>query len=47
MNGKVYYNQYGDSDGCRAEDLLDKSIDKLKMEDKLVVMVDRGGCTFA
>lgn len=47
MNGKVLYNKDGNSDGCTTEGLLDSSLaDKYKNEDKLVIMVDRGSCTF-
>lgn len=43
----MFYNEFGNPDGCKSEDLIDKNIDKYHMEDKLIIMVERGGCTFS
>ena len=47
MNGKVYYSQSGNKDACSIHHLLTENIEKIHLHDNIIMMVDRGGCTFA
>ena len=47
MNGKVYYAQSGNADACTYHGLLTENIDKVHIHDKIIMMVDRGNCTFS